>query len=155
MQVIPIYGRGGDNSDPRQMSISAKPEDQDSPVPNRPPGQRMAPVQVSGLQTLLGGIAAGFRGHRAPFWMNYGLACSQVICCLSVMAMSYRAEFALGLPLQRGTTSMLPGGLNPQQGIGIIPTLFGIHQGAITRTLMCLRATCSGCMHACMQHVLF
>ena len=49
VQVIPIYGRGGDNSDPRQMSISAKPEDQDSPVPNRPPGQRMAPVQVSEL----------------------------------------------------------------------------------------------------------
>ena len=48
---------------------------------------------------------------------------------------------------------MLPGGLNPQQGIGIIPTLFGIHQGAITRPLICLRASCSGRMHACMQHV--
>ncbi len=70
------------------MSVSAKPEDQDSPVPNRPPGQRMAPVQVSGLLNLLGGTAEGSRGDRAPFWMIYGLACCEVICCLSVMAMS-------------------------------------------------------------------
>ena len=26
---------------------------------------------------------------------------------------------------------MHPGGVNPQQGMGIIPTLFGIHQGVL------------------------
>ncbi len=57
MQVIPIYGRGGDNSDPRQVSLPAKPEDQNGPVPNRPPGQRMAPVQVSMACLVLPGMS--------------------------------------------------------------------------------------------------
>ena len=35
----------------------------------------------------------------------------------------------LCLLIQRGGTSFHPGGVNPQQGMGIIPTLFGIHQG--------------------------
>ena len=35
----------------------------------------------------------------------------------------------LCLSVQRGGTSFHPGSVNPQQGMGIIPTLFGIHQG--------------------------
>lgn len=31
------------------MSMPAKPEDQIGPVPSRPPGQRLAPVQVISL----------------------------------------------------------------------------------------------------------
>lgn len=49
LQVIPIYGRGGDNTDPRQkaQSLGNKEEDEDGPVPRRPAGQRIAPVLVS------------------------------------------------------------------------------------------------------------
>ena len=68
MQVIPIYGRGGDNSDPRQVSLPAKPEDQDGPVPNRPPGQRMAPVQV--IMACLG----------LPGWLQTPRICLNLRC---------------------------------------------------------------------------
>ena len=49
LKVIPIYGRGGDNTDPRQkaQSLGNKEEDKDGPVPRRPAGQRIAPVLVS------------------------------------------------------------------------------------------------------------
>lgn len=52
LQVIPIYGRGGDNTDPRQRAQlpgTRKEDDQDGLVPRRPAGQRMAPVPVSSL----------------------------------------------------------------------------------------------------------
>lgn len=49
LKVIPIYGRGGDNTDPRQkaQSLGNKEKDKDGPVPRRPAGQRIAPVLVS------------------------------------------------------------------------------------------------------------
>jgi hypothetical protein len=48
VQVIPIYGRGGDNTDPRQkvQALGEKEEDKDGPIPRRPPGQRVAPMPV-------------------------------------------------------------------------------------------------------------
>ena len=73
MQVIPIYGRGGDNSDPRQMSPPAKPEDQNGPVPNRPPGQRMAPVQVIMACLLLSGNS--FSGPAPGSFLELQLRC--------------------------------------------------------------------------------
>ena len=59
---IPIYGRGGDNRDPRERTADAEQQQggKDAPepvVPRRPAGQRQAPVQVlekpRKLQTLL------------------------------------------------------------------------------------------------------
>ena len=49
-QVIPIYGRGGDNTDPRQKAASTgsrKQDEDDAAVPRRPAGQRMGPVPVN------------------------------------------------------------------------------------------------------------
>lgn len=47
---IPIYGRGGDNSDPRKKTGAVEEpldgKDAGDAVPRRPSGQRPAPVQV-------------------------------------------------------------------------------------------------------------
>ena len=48
-QIIPIYGRGGDNTDPRSRTSETEADDlkdADYPVPDRPAGQRSVPVQV-------------------------------------------------------------------------------------------------------------
>lgn len=47
--MVPIYGRGGDNSDPRKRTGTAEAtewKDTDEGVPMRPAGQRAVPVQV-------------------------------------------------------------------------------------------------------------
>ncbi len=51
MQVVPIYGRGGENTDPRQkVQAPAKDDAEDeASVPRRPAGQRVEPVQVRAL----------------------------------------------------------------------------------------------------------
>ncbi len=48
-QVVPIYGRGGDHTDPRKKTSTAEaaePKEADELVPRRPAGQRPAPIQV-------------------------------------------------------------------------------------------------------------
>ncbi|KAK9906753.1 hypothetical protein WJX75_007419 [Coccomyxa subellipsoidea] len=57
-KVIPIYGRGGDNTDPRQkaQSLGNKEEDKDGPVPRRPAGQRIAPVLRGGMSQRSGNV---------------------------------------------------------------------------------------------------
>ncbi|CAL8462292.1 g1823 [Coccomyxa elongata] len=57
-KVIPIYGRGGDNTDPRQkaQSTGSKEEDKDGPVPRRPAGQRLAPVPRAGISQQSGSV---------------------------------------------------------------------------------------------------
>lgn len=73
-KVIPIYGRGGDNTDPRQKAqlTGNKEEDKDGAVPRRPAGQRLAPVpraQQSGgvnLQPGLGILPTLFGMQQAP-----------------------------------------------------------------------------------------
>lgn len=48
-QVVPIYGRGGDNTDPRSRisaTETADGKEADDLVPARPAGQRAVPVQV-------------------------------------------------------------------------------------------------------------
>lgn len=48
VQVIPIYGRGGDNTDPRKKTcVSPEEEEAEGPVPRRPAGQRPIPIQVN------------------------------------------------------------------------------------------------------------
>mmetsp|Transcript_13061 Transcript_13061/g.39568 ORF Transcript_13061/g.39568 Transcript_13061/m.39568 type:complete len:207 (-) Transcript_13061:664-1284(-) len=65
---IPIYGRGGDNRDPRQQLDRAPEEAKDAPggapppVPNRPAGQRPLPVQRNPAGGVLAnlGVPQGF-----------------------------------------------------------------------------------------------
>lgn len=48
-QVVPIYGRGGDNADPRKRTSAAEAvelKNAEDAVPMRPAGQRAVPVQV-------------------------------------------------------------------------------------------------------------
>ncbi|KAK9826833.1 hypothetical protein WJX81_005441 [Elliptochloris bilobata] len=75
-KVVPIYGRGGENTDPRQkLQASAKQDAEDeASVPRRPAGQRVEPVQRtqllqpgnSNLQPGLGIIPTLFGLQHAP-----------------------------------------------------------------------------------------
>ena len=46
MQVIPIYGRGGDHQDPRKKAVKDEWNRTES-VPQRPAGRRPALIQVT------------------------------------------------------------------------------------------------------------
>ena len=113
VQVIPIYGRGGDDTDPREKAQppgAPKEEDKDSPVPRRPAGQRLAPVQVrltSNLQVILLPYPAAAWGSRT-----------------GMLARALNVPCAVR---QRGGLSP-HGNSNLQPGLGIIPTLFGMQQ---------------------------
>ncbi|KAK9817950.1 hypothetical protein WJX72_004750 [[Myrmecia] bisecta] len=56
-KVVPIYGRGGDNTDPRKKQANAVDEEvTDGAVPRRPAGTRPVPVQRTPLNQQPGNL---------------------------------------------------------------------------------------------------
>ena len=113
--MVPIYGRGGDNTDPRTRTSAAeaaeaKNAEEPGPVPRRPAGQRPVPVQVPCADLMQSHAAvAGRSSWLPPLPTLAGLT-------------------SLPLPPQR-TPFNAAGNMNMQPGLGIIPTLFGLQQG--------------------------
>lgn len=57
-QVVPIYGRGGAQEDPRgKQRAASKEHHQDSNVPRRPAGQRLVPTDVRLCSWLQGALS--------------------------------------------------------------------------------------------------
>ena len=109
-QVVPIYGRGADQTDPRKKSgKDAGSNDSTAPaVPRRPLGQRPAPVNVK---------------------LNPGFAfclCSQPLRTRRAQATSADARFRM----QRHPPLQMPAPGTVQPSLNIIPTLFGLNPGS-------------------------
>ena len=106
MQVVPIYGRGGENTDPRQkVQAPAKNDAEDeASVPRRPAGQRVEPVQV-----------------RVLYVFN---SCFPL--CLEVTGVPQEPGNSCPWVCAQRTQLIQPGNGSLQPGLGIIPTLFGL-----------------------------
>lgn len=150
---IPIYGRGGDNADPRKkMGGAEQPadsKDAGDAVPRRPAGQRPAPVQVRARgteQTVC--KCMGVSIHlEAPWADKIFIPCQVTIRmagmpCPCVTAPEAAVEVVVSCP-QRGGYGQGGGNLNMQPGLGIIPTLFGFQQNQGAR----LATSVSACPH--------
>ena len=107
-RVVPIYGRGGEGTDPRQKAqASGKKEAEDEAVPRRPAGQRVEPIQVLPLHAL-SMLSCVFNSRHSVGCLPRKPLLSQLY------AWAQRTQL-----LQPGTGNLQP-------GLGIIPTLFGL-----------------------------
>ncbi len=120
-QVVPIYGRGGAQEDPRgKHKASQRMQHQESheAVPRRPAGQRHTPTNVSSADALL------------LFHTLLGVQ---------------PADLTL-MQMQRGSAAQHSGNVNLQPGLGIIPMLFGLNNNSGMQSL--LQHGCACCLLA-------
>ena len=117
---MPIYGRGGDQTDPRKKrAASGGKEEPAEPVPRRPLGQRPLPVNVRHMVSFTSDKAETAQSKECTDLVSCGKPCLTPPGFHQLLRRVFGMQRAPAVPVPAAAT-VQPTGLN------IIPTLFGL-----------------------------